>query len=164
MKTLLLSLACVLLCASPVLAQQDPCATAQPPFAVTSGAPFGVTFLEPTTAPASPTDPTPVPVRIDGFHFQIDTGVKQSVVLSPGAACPSGSFVGLRPYTYRTASGVSKGSHTLTIIPWNFVLDPVTGDPTTTKQEGIAVQIPFAAIDPVQAGPPPPVVNAIIKR
>lgn len=167
MKVRSLAFIALLMFPSMAAAQADPCAVASAgPFTVSSGAPFTVTWLVPTTVPASATDPTPVPNRIDGFTVQVNNGVETDIgkatELPP---CPASSpNAGKIPYSYRTVSGVSKGSYTFSVRAWNYVLDPVTFQPTNGKQGSAAVSIPFAAVDPVLLGPPPAPLNGIIKR
>jgi hypothetical protein len=151
-----------------VLAQAvDACQASVSPFTVTSGAPFTVAWVMDPLGPVSATDPTLVPQRIDGYSLQIDSGPKQDLIVAALAAvapCPVGTpMAGKIPYQVRTASGVGKGNHTASLSAWNFVLDSA-GNPTTTRQEGSAVSIPFVGVDPVQAGPPNRPLNLGIKR
>ncbi|MDQ3525805.1 MAG: hypothetical protein M3451_12225, partial [Chloroflexota bacterium] len=150
----------LLLAATMAQAAADACSAPSGAFTVSSGAPFTVTWVVPATAPTSATDPTPVPNRINGFNLQIDSGVKQNIGLpTAGPACPAGTaHAGKIPYSYRTTSGVAKGSHTLSLSAWNYALD-ASGNPTTTQQESAAVSVPFAVVDLVQTGPPVPPVN-----
>ena len=135
-----------------------------PNFTVTSGSPYTVEWIMDATVPASATDPTLVPHRIDGFYLQIDAGTKADIKPTPGAPCPVGSVqAGKIPYIYRTTSGVARGSHTLTLSAYNFALG-ADGTPTTTRQEGPAVSVPFVGVDPVRVGPPTAPLGVIIKR
>lgn len=165
MRNLVIASALVLLFSSNAVAQTDPCTVALPPFTVTSGAPFTITWLMAPTVPASPTDPTLVPQRIDGFWIQIDTAARIKLpALTAGTPCPVGTpNAGKLPYTYRTLSGVSRGSHSARINAYNFVLD-TNGNPTTTEQEGAAVTVPFAAADLTHTTPPLAPTNGIIRR
>src|SRR5687767_8351583 len=69
---------CVLMPAS-VFAQADPCQPNPTVATITSGAPFGLTWLMDLTVPVSDMDPTPVANRIDGFSLQIDGGARQEL-------------------------------------------------------------------------------------
>jgi len=148
----------------PIGMQIDPCTTAQPPFTVNSGAPFTIAWLMDAMVPASPTDPTLVPQRIDGYYLQIDSTprVRLSGVII-GLPCVGGPNLGKIPFTYRTTSGVSRGSHLAQLLAYNYILD-VNGNPTTTEQEGPAVTVPFAAVDLTHTGPPRIPANVIIRR
>jgi len=144
----------VLSLASPALAQDHVLCNTTPPasFTVTSGAPFTVTWLMPDTATENGVT---VPNRFDGFYLQIDGGPKTDIGKAQAlTACSAGSQKPADvPYTYRTPSGVSRGSHTLRLSAWSFTLDG-NGAPTTTKQESLVSQVPFAAGDPILYGPP----------
>ena len=140
----------------------DPCQTAVPPFVVTSGSPVWISWV----APAIVTTPDgDVPNRIDGFYLQIDTAPRQDLgPLPAGAPCPSGTpQAGKLPFAYRTLSGVPRGSHEARITPWNLQLD-AAGNPTSVRQEGPILLIPFVAADPVLTGPPPALSNGRIVR
>ena len=104
------------------------------------------------TVPLSSTDPTPIIQRIDGFYYQIDNLPRVEIFPTPGFECVTG-YVGMVPYIARTLFGVSKGAHTLSVIAYNFQLDPQDQN-TVIKQESVAATIPFAVIDPIQYGPP----------
>ena len=140
----------------------DPCETTVPPFVVTSGSAYWITWVLPATVS---TPQGPVPQRINGFTLQIDATPKLDLgALVPGAPCPAGTpQAGKLPFVYRTLSGVARGSHTATLIAWNFTLD-ASGNPTTTKQESGPLTIPFAAVDPILTGPPSTPEAGAIKR
>jgi hypothetical protein len=159
------TLLCGLL-ALPASAQTDPCAAAQPPFVITTGAPFTVSWLVAPTTNKSATDTTQVPNVVAGFYVQIDALPRTRTLLAQaGQPCVTGPNVGWIPYTLRNSSGVSRGSHTFKVAAFNFAVDPVTGAPTLTEQESAAVAIPFDAADPAITQPPPaPVSNLIIRR
>ena len=162
MKKLIVLVGLLLMLAAPVAAQTDPCVAvpAGTTFTVTRGAPFTAAWVMDAKVPVSDTDSTLVNARIDGFYLQIDTGARQRVVLPlPTVACPNGQL----PFSWRSPSGVSRGSHTFKITAFNFVLNP-DGTPTTVEQESAAVSVPFAAVDLVRVGPPSPAKNVIIKR
>jgi hypothetical protein len=148
-------------------AQSDPCIAAAPPFVVSSGAPYTVTWLMDAQVPVSPTDPTLVNQRIDGYYLQIDLQTRtritsaQVTVLPPCSATTPNS--GKIPTVYRTTSGVTRGSHTARLAAFNFTLD-VNGNPTTSEQEGPAVTVPFDAVDPLQSTPPRIPGNVIIRK
>jgi len=144
----------------------DPCVAAAPPYTVTSGAPFTVAWLMAPTVPFSPTNPTPVPNRHNGFYLQIDSTMRQDIGKpSAGAPCPAGTpRAGFLPYSFRTSQGVSRGAHTVVITPWNFTL-AADGTETTQRQDGEASSIPFDAGDPtVLTGPPGPPQNGSVKQ
>lgn len=166
LRRVLFAAAIVLMLSSMAFGQsvQDACNTAIGPFTVTSGSPFYVLWTMDATVPASPTDPTPVPHRVDGFYLQIDTQTRVDIAPTRGTACPSGSpQAGKIPYIFRTTSGVARGSHTARIQGWNFAVDQ-DGNPTTVRQEGAVTSIPFAAVDLVQTGPPTAPTNGSIRR
>lgn len=148
-------------------AQTDPCATATPPFVITSGAPYTITWLMDAQVPVSPTDPTLVSQRIDGYYLQVDLQVRTrltSAQVTVGPPCSATTpNSGKIPTTYRTANGVSRGNHSVRINAFNFTLD-ANGNPTTTEQEGPAVTVPFDAVDPLQSTPPRAPTNGIIRR
>jgi len=150
--------------ASIVSAQTDPCMTGVQPFVVTSGAPYTVTWLMDALVPASSTDPTLVPPRIDGFYFQVDATTKTKISVTSSPVCGTGTpNAGKMPYTYRTVNGVTRGSHTVRLSAFNFVLDQ-SGNPTAQEQESAVVSVPFSAVDLLEYGPPPSPVNVIIRR
>jgi hypothetical protein len=169
LKTLLLVLALVLL---PVSASAQAlidlaCNPPAQPMTVTSGAPFAVMWVMDPLVPASQTDPTLVPQRVNGYYLQIDGGPKQEITAVPvgtGDPCPAGtSMAGKVPYQFRTTTGVPKGNHSVTITAWNFALDAF-GNPTTTRREGPAVSVPFVGVELVHTGPPQGPQNVIIRK
>lgn len=141
-----------------VLCNQNPTG----PFTVTSGAPFNVSWIMMDTVTENGIT---VPNRYEGFYLQIDGGPKSDIGLAK--ALPACSVTSQKPgdipYTYLTTQGVSRGTHTLKISAWNFILDG-NGDPTTTKQESVVTQVPFSAGDPVLFGPPAQPGSVIISR
>jgi hypothetical protein len=145
----------------------EACNVGAQPFVVASGAPFGITFLMPSSVPASDTDPTQVPLRVDGYTAWIDGGTRHELRPTPigaGDPCPQGTtFAGQRGFEVRLPEGVSRGQHTLTVLAWNWKLDAI-GNPTSIRQEGPAVVVPFVAVDPAHQGPPPGPKNVIIRR
>jgi hypothetical protein len=146
------------------LMQSDPCVVGAGASVLTSGAPFTLTWVMDAQVPASPTDPTLVPQRINGFVLQIDGGPKQDIQPIAGPPCPAGSlYAGHLPFTYRSVSGVSKGTHSAAVAAWNFILDDA-GNPTSTRQEGPAVAVPFSAVDLARMGPPSGAKNIIIRK
>lgn len=163
-KTILLVVCAGLISAGPVWAQ-DPCTTQIGPFIVTSGAPYTVTWLADALVPTSPSDSTLIPNRVNGYTIQIDAGPKVDVGLpTAGPTCPSGTpNAGKNPYSYRSANGVTRGSHTLSHRAWNYVLD-AAGLPTTVVQESAAVVVPFTAADPTLLGAPPSALNIGIRK
>lgn len=153
--------------ALPANAQTDPCLSAVTPFIVTSGAPYTVTLLMDAQVPVSPTDPTLVDQRIDGYYLQIDLQIRTKLTISQVTVLPAcGSATpnpGKIPTTYKTISGVPRGSHTLKLNAFNFTLD-ANGIPTTTEQEGPVVSTPFVAADLLQSTPPRVPTNIIIRK
>lgn len=136
------------------------------PGQITTGRPFTVSFCVPSTVTITNADGSQdvVPVRIDGFTGQIDTGTSFEMgKLTLGA--PS-SILKLAPVTYRTSTGVPKGNHTITVTPWNYPLmaDGVTPDTTKPKQNASPVSIPFAAIDLALTVAPPPIQKGRVTR
>lgn len=154
----------VLLASGPAFAQDHVLCSTTPPtsFVVTTGAPFTVSWLMPDTATENGQT---VPNRFDGFYLQIDGGAKSDIGKPTAAlACSSTSLhPGDVAYTYKTPSGVAKGTHTLKISAWNYTLDGA-GNPTTTKQESTVVSVPFSAGDPTLTGPPVPPFSVMIQK
>lgn len=134
----------------------------QPPFIVTTGAPFQVTWLMDDMATENNVS---VPNRVDGFYLQIDASAKVDIGKPPaGPPCSTTSYhPGDFPYTYKTATGVAKGNHTLKISAWNYVLDG-NGNATTNRQESTVVSVPFSAGDPTLYGPPIAPLSVVITR
>jgi hypothetical protein len=150
--------------AAALVQQADPCVVGAGASVLTSGAPFTLTWVMDAQVPASPTDPTFVPQRINGFVLQIDGGAKQDIAPTSGPPCSAGSlYAGHIPYSYRSVTGVSKGAHSATVTAWNFILDDA-GNPTYTRQEGPAVSVPFSAVDLMRLGPPSGAKNVIIRK
>lgn len=163
-RILLVIAATSLLVPSSIDARQDHilCSTNPTgPFLVTSGAPFTAMWIMVDTA--VDTGGTTVPNRYNGFYIQVDTGPKEDIGMATALpACSATSpKPGDIPYSYRTASGVPRGPHTLHVSAWNYTLDGV-GNPTTTKQESVVASIPFTAGDPILFGPPTSPQNLII--
>jgi hypothetical protein len=145
---------------------QDACVVIPPGtvFTVTSGAPFTLMWIMPATGPASATDPTPVPMRIDGFYLAIDTGNRMSISAMQGSPCPAGTpNAGKIPYMHRTTSGVARGSHEARLTAWNYIVDS-NGNSTGVPQDGETTIVPFGAVDAVMQGPPPAPTNTSIRR
>jgi hypothetical protein len=170
MKRILLISVVVILLPALASAQTMPpevCNVGVQPFVVPSGAPFGVTFVMPASVQVSATDPTQVPLRVNGYTAWIDAGPRHEISPTPvgaGDPCPQGtSFAGQRPFEFRVPEGVSRGTHTFTLVAWNWKLDAL-GNPTSIRQEGPAVVVPFVGADPVHEGPPPAPKNVIIRR
>ena len=153
-RAAILTTALLLLLSSNVYAQDHPLCNTTPvgPFTVTSGAPFFVYWIMPDTASENGMN---VPNRYEGFYIQIDGGPKQDIGLATALTpCSSSSAKpGDVPYQYTTLSGVSRGPHTLRISAWNHTLDGA-GNPTSTIQESLVINVPFSAGDPVLFGPP----------
>lgn len=131
------------------------------PFLVTSGAPFTISWIMADTT--VDTGGQTVPNRVNGFYIQIDNGAKDDIGMA--TALPACSTTSIKPgdipYTFRTSSGVSRGSHTLKISAWNFTLDGA-GNPTTSTQESIVTSVPFTAGDPILFGPPSSPISVVI--
>lgn len=159
-RVLIFMLFCVL--PTTALAQTpNPCDTNDPgPFVVTSARSFTAQWCTAKTATAS--DGTTVPERIDGFMISLDNGAAQDI----GKATSLGSSTATNrdAWQWQMPSGVAKGSHTFSVAAWNYVLDPNTGQPTTTRALGPATAVPFTAVDPVYNLPPQaPTGGRIIK-
>jgi hypothetical protein len=158
MRRLLFLVCGLLLGTSPVLAQtvQDAClAVPSGTQTVTTGRAFKLGWVVETMVPASATDPTLVPMRVDGFYLIIDGGAKQDIGKpAPGIVCAIGTaFAGRTPYLYQVSTGVPKGAHTAALSVYNFVLD-ANGAPTTSRLESAAFTLPFSAVDAISSGPP----------
>ena len=165
MKRWLVVVAVLLLGTPPAAARQDHVLCSQNPvgpFTVTSGAPFGVAWIMHDTATENGIT---VPNRYNGFYVQIDGGAKADVgmAVAQPACSPSSLKPGDIPYTYRTPSGVARGTHTLKISAWSFTLDG-NGNPTTTKQESLVTSVPFSAGDPILFGPPSQPQSVLITK
>ena len=139
----------------------DPCLG--PPTApqeIPSGAPFGLTWTMAQQVPKSPNDPTMVPHRYSGFALALDGGPRQEIGLATQPrVCPNGTpRAGDKVYEYRVP-GASRGSHVYVVEGWNhpYLLNPdgsvqtnPDGTPKedlTQKQYGVAVSVPFVAVD-----------------
>ena len=158
---MVLGLSCLSSAQAPSLTEA--CLPGTPPYIVTSAKPFTVTWVQAATVPVSPTDPTLVPERINGFTYVLDSGAAVDFVPTSGPACVGGTNAGKIPYLYAMPSGVPKGSHTLSVTAWNYVLNP-DGTNSSSRQSGAATAIPFDAIDPVKLGPPGAPANGRIYR
>jgi hypothetical protein len=158
---MVLGLSCLSSAQAPSLTEA--CLPGTPPYVVTSAKPYTVTWLQAATVPASPSDPTLVPERINGFTYTLDSGPAVDFVPTSGPACVGGTNAGKIPYLYAMPSGVSKGAHTLGITPWNYALNP-DGTNSSTKQVGATTSIPFDAVDPVKLGPPGSPTNGRIYK
>jgi hypothetical protein len=131
---------------SQVLAQSDPCLSGGVEI-LASGAPFTISWTMQQQVPRSPTDPTLVPHRYEGFIVQIDAGPETDIGLPTATVCPVGTpRAGDKKYTYRTQAGVNRGLHSLWLWAWNYVLNP-DGTATTQKQSEKPAPIPFTAAD-----------------
>lgn len=150
-----LTLAALLFAALPTLAQaqSDPCAALTTTSdTITTGRARDILFQQSKTVPTSPTDPTPVPVRIDGYFVKIDALPEQQYPKpATSLTCANGNWGFILS---GAVPAVSKGSHQLVLTPWNFVYNP-DGTPTTTVQRGPSATRPFVAVDPFMTGPPP---------
>lgn len=157
MRARILTVLILIAVAAPASAQTvvgDACTTATGPFTVTSAKPFTVTWVQDAKVPASPTDPTLVDERINGFTYSLDGAAPVDFTPQSGAACAAGtSQAGRIPYLFVMPSGMAKGAHTISITAWNFVLN-ADGTPTTTRQLGVPTSVPFVGIDPMKTGPP----------
>lgn len=148
-----------LLAAAPASAQTHACdITTATTFSTTTGRPFTAQWCLPTTTTVNGAE---IPMRVDGFTIQVDA-TPAIEVGKPVSGVPSATSK-LQLYSYVVPSGTAKGSHTVTVIPWNYTLD-VNGVPTTIKQPGGPLIIPFVASDPAMIGPPPaPTKGRIIR-
>jgi len=149
----------ILLGVSPVFAQTPSydCNDAGP-FVVTSAKPYTAQWCTNKTNVAP--DGTTVPEIIDGYYVSVD-GAQRVDIGRPTQIATNAT--GKDAWSVVMPSGVSKGQHTFTVIPYNFVRDD-NGNPTTTRQEGKPVTAPFSAVDPIYNLPPQPVVGPRIIR
>lgn len=134
-------------------------------FVVTSGGRPTVLWLMDAQVPANPpNDMTLVNQRINGFYVQLNNLTRiETGTLTP-TVCPSGNAnAGKLAYAYQYPSNVPAGKHTISVRAWNFVLNP-DSTPTTTRQEGSLVSVPFTAADVFHVGPPNSPVNISIVR
>ncbi len=152
MKTVIVTIAIILLTAQSVKLQDDACFTAAPPYVITSNAPYTVKWL--------------MEFSPDGFYLRIDAQpkLKLSVVIIGQACFPDTPNPGKIPHSYRSLAGLPRGFHTARLTAYNFVLGS-DGKPTTVEKEGPAMTILFSAIDPVVISPIPmtPTNTHIIK-
>lgn len=138
----------------------NPCDSNDPgPFVVTSARAYTVTWCTAKTNTAS--DGTTVPEIIDGFYISVD-GAQRADIGKPTLIGTS-TVTQRDAWTWSAPSGVSKGSHTMTVVAYNFTRDD-NGNPTTTRQESTPVTAPFSAVDPVYNVPPKPVTGLRIAR
>jgi hypothetical protein len=162
-----LTLLLVLLPASAEAQIVDPCAAVAPgtTFVVSSTRPARLYWLMDATVPANPpTDMTLVPHRIDGFYVQVNALPQTDTGKLTPTICPAGnSNAGKLALTMTLPAPLAAGSYTLSVKGWNFQLD-VKGVPTTTRQNGVALVVPFLVIDPQQEGPPLVPVNLLVSR
>lgn len=161
------TLAIVFLALASLSYGQSVCSSNPGPFYVTSARPFTVEWVMDVLAPVSDTDPTLVPVRVDGYYYQIDFNTEVKILVAdtiPGPVCAAGTtYAGKTPYTWHAPQGVAKGSHTLKLLAWNYTLD-ANGIPTTTEQRSPIANVPFIAVDLAMIGPPTVPKGTIIKR
>lgn len=154
MKTFRLALVCLVVFLGSIVtlsAQTHPCdANAAGPFIVQSARAFTLQFCTAITR-QNPDNPTEtIPERIDGHYLQVDAGPK--IEIFPTDLGIS-SVTNRRGWSYVSTAGVAKGSHTVTLSQYNFVLNG-SGLPTTQRAEGAPVVTPFSAADPVYNLPP----------
>lgn len=171
MKKLLITVGLALGIASIASAQsnQDPCISGGVE-TITTGKDFTAKWTMQQQQAASPTDPTLVPHRYNGFYLQVDGLPEVEIPLSAeSGTCPQGSpRQGDKVYT-TTVKGVQKGNHSLTILAWNWApeLNPdgtpkynPDGTPifsTTQRLRGQPAITPFPVVDanpPFMIGPP----------
>ena len=134
---------------------------------ITSSTAYTVRWSVPPTVPTSETDPTPVPHRINGFFYKVDTGTPVSIKPEPYGVCPAGTaYAGHGTYEHRVTQGVTKGDHYLQLWAWNYELDEA-GNETDNIAHGDKVIAPFVAADlglPKQVSRPQGPVNVIIRK
>lgn len=153
--------------AAPAAAQAapDPCQVVTPgsTFVVTSTSAPWISWVHDALVPASSTDTTLVPARIDGWWVRVDTLPRINTGRLTPIVCPAGNAnAGKLGFTWRYPSAIAVGKHTATVNGWNFVIDS-NGATTTTQQEGAAVSIPFTVVDPLHLTPPLAPANAAIR-
>ncbi len=151
-------------------AQTIDCDAAAPttPGTITTGRPYTIAFCIPSVIAVANPDgtSTDVPNRVDGYTAVLDGGAPSELGKLP-AGTPSPTLK-LQPVSYRTNSGVAKGTHTVVITPWNCPLD-ATGNPPATcttaqHQNASPVSIPFVATDVILTGAPPPIQKGRVSR
>ncbi len=137
-------------------------AAQQPSQIIRTGQAYTVQFCVPSTV-TNATDGT-VPNRIDGFKMTVDADAPiQAGKLTLGPPTPT---LKLSLVTWRSPAGVQKGSHNVTVIPWNYPLMPDGTTPDTTKppQEAGPLLIPFSANDAVLSTAPPAATKGRVIR
>lgn len=134
-------------------------------FVVTSSGRPTVLWLMDAQVPANPpTDMTLVNQRVNGFYVQLNALTRIDTGLLTPVTCPSGNAnAGKLAYAYQYPNSVPAGKHTISVRGWNFVLNP-DGTPTTTRQEGSLVSVPFTAADAFHVGPPNAPLNISVVR
>jgi len=137
------------------------------PTTITTGRPYTIAFCLPPTTVTNPDNTTSdVPSRVEGYTAVLDGGAPVELgKLVAGAPAPTTK---MQPVSYRTSTGVPKGTHNVFVTPWNCPLDAVTGLPTTCtvaqRQNASPVSIPFVATDQALGGPPPAIQKGRIVR
>lgn len=135
-------------------------AATPPPVTLTSGASYNVAFCVPSIVTTPNGD---VPNRVEGYKMKLDVNPPSDMQLPLGPPSPN---LKLQPTYFTAPSGVAKGNHQWSIIPYNFPLDPATGGPDKTKpaQLGPEVIIPFVAVDALLSTAPPAVQKGQVIR
>ena len=134
-------------------------AAVPPPVILTTGQPYNVAFCVQSVVSTPSGD---VPNRVDGYRVKLDVNPPSDLTLPLGPPSP---VLKLQPTYFTAPSGVSKGNHQWSIIPWNFPLG-TDGQPDKTKpaQLGPEVVIPFVAADALLADAPPAVQKGQVIR
>ena len=150
-RVLLATIGILVMTAVCAQAQSNPCDTnASGPFFVTSAKSFKVQVCTEVNRVDPATNQT-VPERIDGWYLSLDQPLKtEATPISLGIS----TVTNRHAWEFTIASGIARGSHTVYVGAWNYVLDPNTGQPTTERGESPMASAPFTAVDPVTNLPP----------
>jgi hypothetical protein len=144
-KCLWFALIGLLLSVSPAFAQAaaNPCDADEPgPFVIASAKSFTVVWC--TTSTRTAPDGSTVPERIDGAYVDLDGN---RLLNGPAVSLGHSAVTNRDAWSFAIPAGVGRGTHTINIVAWNFVLDGL-GEPTTARAESAALSVPFSAVDP----------------
>jgi hypothetical protein len=140
-------------------------AAAPPSQVIRTGQPYTTQFCVASVVTVTYADGTigEVPNRIDGYKAKVDAGPETELGKLPLG--PPSATLKLQAASFRSAAGVPKGDHTVTIRPWNYPLN-ADGTPNTSGQPqyGEPVSIPFSVGDPLLEGAPPPIQKGRVIR